>query len=315
MAMERIDDQRLIELFNKDCHIRALSKHTIESYLSTLKIFSNYLEKRGYSLLTVDREILKEYIAFLREAEIEQKTIENRFSTFSSLYDYAVYDGFLEKNIVKDIRKRYLTQYKDNNDNGSERKFISVEEMAHFIEIILDIRDKAIAILLAKTGIRRRELIAIDLDDIDWNIMSITLKPTHKRSNRIVFFDPECAIVLRQWLQKREYHADPENKALFVTYTDRKGRLNRNGVAMAYEKWATLAGLHDPTSDKIKDRFTCHCARHWNTTVLRKAEMPREYIKWLRGDALKDAMDIYNHIDPEDVRRKYLACIPKLGIT
>jgi integrase/recombinase XerD len=314
VAVERVTDERLIELFNEDCHTRDLSKHTIESYVSTLNIFSKYLNKRGYSLLTVDREILKDYISYLRKEGIDPKTIENRFSTFSTLYDYVVYEGFIEKNVVKDIRKRYLKQYKENH-NGGQRKLVTVLEMARFIEIILDIRDKAIAVLFAKTGIRRRELVAIDLGDINWDLMSIILKPTHKRSNRIVFFDPECAFVLKQWLQKREHHVDPENKALFITYTDRKGRLNRSGVANMYVKWATLAGLHDTTSDKIEDHFTCHCARHWNTTHLMRAGMPREYIKWLRGDALTDAMDIYNHIDPEDVRKSYLACIPKLGIT
>jgi integrase/recombinase XerD len=42
--------------------------------------------------------------------------------------------------------------------------------------------------------------------------------------------------------------------------------------------------------------------------------MPREYIKELRGDTRKEAIDIYNHIDKEDLRKTYLACIPKLGI-
>jgi len=314
MAVERINDEHLIDLFKDDCHIRALSKHTIESYISTLRIFSKFLKERGYTLLTVDREIIKDYVSYLRNEGKEQKTIENRFSTFSSLYDYAVYEDFLEKNIVNDIRKRYLKQYKENKNNGSQRKLVTIEQMAHFFEIILDIRMKAIAVLFAKTGIRRRELVAIDLNDINWDNMSILLKPTRKRSNRIVFFDYECALVLKQWLQKREHHADPENKALFVSYTDRKGRLNRNGVGYDFVRWATIAGLHDLASDRIEDKFTPHCCRHWNNTHLRRAGMPFEFIKWLRGDALTDVLDVYNHIDPEDVRKSYLACIPKLRI-
>ena len=76
----------------------------------------------------------------MRKEGIGPKTIENRFSTFSTLYDYVVYEGFTEKNVVKDIRKRYLKQYKENH-NGGQRKLITVAEMARFIEIILDIRD------------------------------------------------------------------------------------------------------------------------------------------------------------------------------
>jgi integrase/recombinase XerD len=42
--------------------------------------------------------------------------------------------------------------------------------------------------------------------------------------------------------------------------------------------------------------------------------MPREMVKELRGDARKDAIDIYNHIDEEQLRRLYLASIPKIGV-
>jgi len=310
--MEIISDPQSIKMFGNDCRIRGLSKHTIESYISTLNLFSKFLKKRKYLLMTVDRKILRDYISYLRESGISQKTIENRFSAFSSLYDYVVYENLLEKNVVKDIRKRYLSPYKENG--GSHRKLISVEEMSLFINSILDIRDKAISILFAKTGIRRRELVAIDLEDINWDVMSITLKPTHKRSNKIVYFDYETAIVLKRWLRKREIIADPGNKALFVSYINKKKRLNRNGVGHTFVKWAAIAGLHDSNSNKIEDHFTPHCCRHWFTTHLRRAGMPREFIMELRGDKRTSAMDIYYHIDREELRKSYLANIPQLGI-
>jgi integrase/recombinase XerD len=42
--------------------------------------------------------------------------------------------------------------------------------------------------------------------------------------------------------------------------------------------------------------------------------MQRELIKELRGDARRDAMDIYDHIDKWELKRAYLAAIPQLGI-
>jgi len=41
--------------------------------------------------------------------------------------------------------------------------------------------------------------------------------------------------------------------------------------------------------------------------------MPREYVKELRGDRRAEAIDIYHHIDRGDLRKVYLAYIPKLG--
>jgi integrase/recombinase XerD len=42
--------------------------------------------------------------------------------------------------------------------------------------------------------------------------------------------------------------------------------------------------------------------------------MPREYIMELRGDAKGDTMDIYDHIDDEELRWSYLQYVPQLGI-
>jgi hypothetical protein len=42
--------------------------------------------------------------------------------------------------------------------------------------------------------------------------------------------------------------------------------------------------------------------------------MPREYIKKLRGNKRKEANGIYHYIDKEQLRKTYLASMPKLGI-
>lgn len=312
--MERIKDTELIQSFIDDCKIRNLSKHTIESYKSTLNLFSRYLNSGKNNLFNINRHILRDYISFLIKDGIDYKTIENRFSTFSSFYDFLVYEKIVEKNIILDIRKRYIRRYKKNDNNGSKRKLINVEEMSYFINLIFDIRTKAIAILFAKTGIRLRELIAIDVDDINWDDMSIRLKPTHKRSNLLVFFDYECALILKRWLKKREQIAEKDCRALFISYTTKR-RLGRHAIYESFTGWAEKAELHNPKSKKMEEHYTPHCCRHWYTTHLRRAGMPREFIMELRGDKRKDAMDIYYSIDQDELRKSYLACIPQLGVS
>lgn len=167
--------------------------------------------------------------------------------------------------------------------------------------------------LLAKTGIRRKELVSIDIQDINWVEQSITLKKKmfKKRSNRIVFFDDECARMLKRWMAQRK-KLNSKTEALFTN--EYGGRLNRNGVYNLVTKYAETVGLHDPKSDRVEDHFSTHNCRHWFTTWLRRNGMPREFTKTLRGDKRKDAIDIYDHIDKEELRKAYLAFIPQLGI-
>ena len=110
----------------------------------------------------------------------------------------------------------------------------------------------------------------------------------------------------------RRLYARNDCHALFTT--DTGGRLNKNHVYEIVVSSTQRVGLHFPTSEKLEDYFTPHCCRHWFTMHLRRTGMPREHIQELRGDARPEAIDIYIHIDPEDLRTSYLAHMPRLGL-
>ena len=311
-AQDILEEAReLIEEFCEDCRLRNMTDESIRRYKSCLQIFAKFLAEKGVRIVDVDKKVLKAFLSFLRQRGVKYKTLENYFSALSSFYDFLVFEELVDRNIVLPFRRRYLRRYKDDCDDP-ERRIISVEEMSKLVNSILDPRDKAIVVLLAKTGIRRGELIRIDVDDINWEDYSITLKPTAKRSRRVVFFDDECAIVLKRWLRIRE-KLKPKTKALFVSYQSGR-RIDRNTVYRIVTTHAQRLGLHNPESDRIEDHFTPHYLRHWFTTMMRRRGMPREFLKELRGDKRKEAVDRYDHIDREELRRMYLACVPKLGI-
>ena len=303
---------RLIEAFCKDCKLRGMTNESIRRYKSSLQIFAHFLLNTGINLNHVNQYVLRDFLHFIKyERKVKHKTVENYFSALSAFYDYLIFEGLTSTNHVLPFRKRYLRRYKDSYDDP-ERKLLSVEEMSRLVNSIIDPRDKAIAVLFAKTGIRRSELLRIDVGDINWEDYSITLKPAPKRSNRIVFFDDECALVLRRWLRVRE-KLNPRTKALFVSYQS-LNRLHRNGVYTAIVKYAKRLGFHNPDSPKLEDHFGPHCFRHWFTTWLLRNDMPREYVKELRGDKRGEAIDIYHHIDKQELRKAYLAYIAKLGV-
>jgi len=302
----------LISRYREDCFIRGMSPESLRRYISSLKIYARYLEERDLDILNVDRNVLRSFLEYLRnDRAVGLKTIGNYFTSMAMFYEFLEFEEYVDKNPVHSVRKRYIRRYKDNDD-GQMRKLISVDEMARLTNSTLDVRDKAIITLLAKTGIRRKELITLDVDDIDWVDQSIRLKPTPKRTNRTIFFDDETAIILHRWVRARESRNEKGSKALFINNLGT--RLNRNGVYLAVTKPAEKLGLHNPNSDRMEDHFSPHCCRHWFTTHLRRAGMSREFIQELRGDVRKEAIDIYDHIDKKELRESYLAHIPQLGI-
>ena len=284
--------EELLKSFAEDCRLRGMTDESIRRYKSSLRIFLKFLKQKEVNLDSIDMEVLRDFLRYLRfERKAKEKTLENYFSALSAFYDYLAFEGLVSSNIILPFRKRYLRRYKNGYDDP-ERRLLSVEEMSRLVNSIMDPRDKAMAFLLAKTGIRRGELIRLDVDDINWEDYSITLKPTPKRSNRVVFFDDECAMVLKRWLRVRG-KLNPKTKALFISYNT-LDRLSRNGVWNAIVKYAKRLGFHNPKSPRLEDHFGPHCFRHWFTTWLLRNGMPREYVKELRGDKRREAVDVYH---------------------
>ena len=180
--MEKVDTAKVIKQFRNDCSLRDMTTESIRSYISELKIFGVFLQKNHVNISNIDNKILEDFLRYLREERKNSRSrIENYFSALSSFYDFLLYKGYISKNIILPFRKRYLKRYK-KNESPAIRKLISIEDMAIFINSIIPIRDKAIAILLAKTGIRRGELLGIKLNEINFIERSIMLKPFHASS-------------------------------------------------------------------------------------------------------------------------------------
>ncbi len=303
---------QLVMDFRQDCLVRGMAERSVESYLNCIKICRGYLLDQGKDILTIDRLAIQGYIEHLRLVRgVSLKTVKMHLTALSSLYEFLVFEGHLDSNPVLAVRRRYSRRYKNGNE-AQTRQLISIADMAKIINSEMDIRDKAIIALLAKTGIRRNELITLDVADVDLVDSRIKLKPTAKRSNRTLFIDGECSFTLRRWLRFRETVNKKKSTALFISKWG--NRITRTDVYEAVTKAAERVGLHNPDSNRMEDHFSPHCCRHWFTTHLRRAGMRREFIQELRGDSRREAIDIYDHIDLKELKEAYLACIPQLGI-
>ncbi|MDD1751571.1 MAG: tyrosine-type recombinase/integrase [Methanotrichaceae archaeon] len=298
----------LIEEFKSDARTRGLAESTIVAYVSDIREFMGFIKK---PISKVDRVDLREYVAYLRSRGLKSKTLGYNLAAVSSFFEFLIFEEKVKSNPVLEVRKRYLKGYKTDGE-GQTHKIISVDEATAMVNALVDIRDKAILILLLKTGIRLGELVSLDVKDVNFEDRRILLKSTKKRSNRLVFFDNEAAHYLRRWMVIREERASPNNPALFISSPTQ--RASDSLVHRLIRKAALKIGMHDLGSDRMEDHFSAHCCRHWFTTHLRRAGMPREFIQELRGDVRREAIDIYDHIDPKELRESYLAHIPQLGI-
>lgn len=294
-----------IKGFVYECQARGLTQHTIESYCSNIKAFLQHCQDP----CTVQIEDLKAFLAELRTRELQGSTLKEYFAAISAFYDFLVFEGILQSNPVGPFRKRYL-RVKQQHGGENARQPASTEQMREIIILAArNVLHKTMLLFLPKTGVRRGEFIAMDVEDINLEKLSFVTKPKPKRSNCLGFFDAETGAALREYLDWRESRA--RDHALWITPGGT--RITRNYVYNVVTHYASLAGMHNPHG-AMNEKFTPHCCRHTFTTWLRRAGMRREFIQELRGDRRRDAVDIYDHIDPEELRRSYLEYIPYLNV-
>lgn len=291
----------MIKEFVNDCKARGLTPHTVETYRSNVQFFF-YRCKQNCTL-----DDLKAFLGELRDKGLQGSTLKGYFSAINAYYEFMIFSGAMGYNPIPSFRKRYL-RIKSQHNGENTRQLISTEDMSELISLARMILPRTMMLFFAKTGLRRGELISMDVYDLDLEKMEFRVKPKAKRSNRLGFLDPELTAVLREYLDWRELRA--KDDALWISYDGT--RISKNYVYNTVTKLASQLGLHDRRGP-LNKKFTPHCFRHFFTTHLRRAKMPREFIQELRGDRRKDAVDIYDHIEVEELRRTYLTCIPNLG--
>jgi integrase/recombinase XerD len=324
LAGTSLSDNHLQEKYLSDLELQGATKKTIENYKSCLSVYISWLHENKKSLLSVDsiddKKIIEEFLRYLRHERKKENgqnlsfaRIKAFFSALNSLYDYLEYDKFVKKNIILTVRKRYLKQFK-NGYEPAERKIISINEMSSFLNSIPDLQSKVICLIFVKTGVRLNELIQMDVEDVDLIDMSILLKKRlfKKRSNPVVFFDEETRRLLEYWLKRRKLLASFSEKALFIGAYGK--RISKNAVYDAVVKWAKRYGIYNCKSDRVEDHFSPHNLRHCFTTYLQMNGMNKDYIQELRGDKRTKTIDIYIHIDKEDLRREYLVAMPRFNV-
>jgi len=86
---------------------------------------------------------------------------------------------------------------------------IHKDDEALLLSVIDSIRDRAMVLLLLRTGMRIGELLATRMSDINLQMQSITIIESDKTgSGRVVYFSNDAAEALYNWLMERDRSHD-----------------------------------------------------------------------------------------------------------
>lgn len=155
------------------------------------------------------------------------------------------------------------------------------------------VRDRAIVHFLWATGVRRAELAAVKLEDVDLPNRVATV--TGKRDKtRVVAFDVPCQEALDHWITVRA-NSDPKVTNLFISV---------NGVALNHH---TIGAVVRDSAKRahIRKAVWTHLFRHTRVTELLNGGMSLQDTASFAGhDSLNTTLG-YFHETPEQLRERY----------
>ncbi|OSC24610.1 hypothetical protein B8W69_20920 [Mycobacterium vulneris] len=134
---------------------------------------------------------------------------------------------------------------------------LSEDEVRKLIKVcegteIRDRRDKAMLVLLAETGVRAAELLALDISDVDVELCTLHVVRGKGGRGRRVRFSPGCAAVLDSYCRTRRRAGQPADSGpLWVSA--RGKRLSYTGLVSTLKSRATQAKVNN---------FHVHRLRH-----------------------------------------------------
>lgn len=270
------ETNNIITEFINDKKLARKADRTIESYTSILYRFFTDCPKRI-------NEIEPNDILNWLEAKYSNKSPSTkcqRIAVLSTFFNYCVSEEYITKTPIK----KYWRPKKPK----SIPRYLEKSEYVKLLMTVekLPLRDRAIFEFLASSGVRRSELVNLNVDDLDL-LKCIALIRGKGRKERKVNFSEECAYLLDQLLQRNP----PNQQAIFL---NRFGnRISTRYIAEIIYRIGKKAGL--------KRRLRPHDLRHTFATYLLIKGAELEFVSDELGHANLNTTKIYARIPSNEL--------------
>jgi integrase len=174
---------------------------------------------------------------------------------------------------------------------------IDGDDVKLLLSVIKQPRDKALFLLLLRTGMRIGELLDLQVSDIDLQEQKILIRTGEKNSRgRVVYFSDDARDALTEWLKKRS----PVKEHLF--YSAQNHNLSYAAVRNRFNKYLEKAGL------ALKG-YTIHQLRHTFATDLLNAGMRIECLQVLLGHSNLEMTRRYARLQDKSRETEYFRAI------
>ena len=209
-----------------------------------------------------------------------------KLSAIKSFYKYlTVRTKLLQENPVADIEYPKLRK--------SLPKYLTMDQAAALLQAVEgpnQVRDYCILLIFLNCGIRRSELVGLNLTDIYEDRLRVVGKGNKER---FVYFGSACRKAIDAYLPERNKKVLTDTRALFGSRDN--NRISVTAVHRLVKKALLQAGL-DST------QFSAHKLRHTAATMMLSGGVDVKTVQEVLGHENLNTTQIYTHIENTELK-------------
>jgi len=237
---------------------------TIASSFTSILLFLQFYGTSGKSTIQeIERSDLDAFIEHEQERGMYISTVKVRMASIIAFLHFLMEDDVIPLSLLKRTIRLNLPD--------ALPRAMNPKDVNKLVGVIDDTRDRALMLLLLRTGIRIGEALGLTMNDIDLTERKIHLIEGEKNNmGRVVYLSNDLLFVLKRWVAIR----DKEKAYLF--YGQRHGRLCYSAARSRFVHYIRKARLEHKG-------YTVHCLRHTFASELLNAGMRLEVLQQLMG--------------------------------
>ena len=298
-------------------NIKGQSQLTISEYYLDLRMFLRFVKlmRKDMPITTKLEDIsIKDIdLGFIREIDtsdvfdfLSYLSNERAINPESMAPDYGISPAARARKLsaIKSFYKYLTVRTKQLQENPvaeleypklrkSLPKYLTLEQSAALLKAVSGQnkkRDYAILMLFLNCGIRRSELVGLNLTDVYEDRIRVVGKGNKER---FVYFGSACRKAIDAYLQERTQKVLTDNRALFGS---RNGnRISTDAVHRLVKKALLQAGL-DST------QFSAHKLRHTAATMMLSGGVDVKTVQEVLGHENLNTTQIYTHIENTELK-------------
>lgn len=286
------ENQAILETYLSNKKLEGLSKNSLYYYNMVL---SNFLKVVGMHLADVTTQDLRNYLTYYQSLNnASNASVDNVRRVLNGFFNTINNEGFIPTNPMSRIKhikqekklKKAFTNFEIEKMRGALQNQKKRKKSVSEYEIL---RNKTIFELLLSSGIRVRELVQLNKNDVDLNSRTFTVMGKGSKE-RECYFNTKTEYYLRHLLDMEKSR---ESEALFIGRTG--SRILIGGVEGMIRELGECVGV----------KAHPHKFRRTFATNLINKGVPVEHVKEMLGHTNLDTTMIYAIVDRERVKQSH----------